>query len=113
MASDQEEMQDYLGAIALANIATSTASAIAGVVSAASKSSNVWQIIAEIAAGIASVTATIITAKDSLSEGKTPKAPRFEHGGIVPGTSYTGDNVHVRVNSGEMILDEQKQEKYA
>ena len=109
MASDQEKMQDYLGAIALANIATSTASAIAGVVAAASKSCNVWLIIAEIAAGIASVTSTIMTAKKALAEGKTPKAPRFEDGGVVPGTSYTGDNVQALVNSGEMILNKEQQ----
>lgn len=33
----------------------------------------------------------------------------FEQGGIVPGTSFTGDNVAARVNSGEMILNRQQQ----
>jgi tape measure domain-containing protein len=33
----------------------------------------------------------------------------FEQGGIVPGTSFTGDNVTARVNSGEMILNRQQQ----
>ena len=33
----------------------------------------------------------------------------YEMGGIVPGDSYTGDNVPARVNSGEMILNRQQQ----
>lgn len=33
----------------------------------------------------------------------------FEQGGIVPGSSFTGDNVQAQVNSGEMILNRQQQ----
>ena len=33
----------------------------------------------------------------------------FENGGIVGGTSFTGDQVQARVNSGEMILNRQQQ----
>lgn len=35
--------------------------------------------------------------------------PGFEQGGIVPGTSFSGDNVGVSVNSGEMILNRSQQ----
>ena len=38
-----------------------------------------------------------------------PKQPNFATGGIVQGTSYSGDKVHANVNSGEMILTEQQQ----
>ncbi len=33
----------------------------------------------------------------------------YEDGGIVPGTSYSGDNVAANVNSGEMILNDEQQ----
>lgn len=52
--------------------------------------------------GLAGV-AAIIGAMSSI--------PKFEHGGIVPGLSYSGDNVLARVNSGEMILNGAQQSK--
>jgi hypothetical protein len=40
-------------------------------------------------------------------------APRFERGGIVAGSSFTGDNVLARVNSGELILNRAQQKNLA
>ena len=37
--------------------------------------------------------------------------PSFANGGIVPGTSYSGDNVAANVNSSEMILNKSQQAK--
>lgn len=35
--------------------------------------------------------------------------PKFETGGIIGGSSFTGDNILARVNSGEMILNQTQQ----
>lgn len=37
--------------------------------------------------------------------------PKFANGGIVPGSSFTGDRVTAQVNSGEMILNKTQQSK--
>lgn len=55
---------------------------------------------AGIAMGIAGI-AAIVGAMASL--------PTFETGGIIPGTSFSGDRVLARVNSGEMILNSEQQ----
>jgi|DEB0MinimDraft_3_1074331.scaffolds.fasta_scaffold00398_8 hypothetical protein len=56
---------------------------------------------AAVAAGIANVAAIRAA----------PVGGSFEQGGIVPGTSFSGDNVVANVNSGEMILNKQQQAK--
>lgn len=42
-------------------------------------------------------------------EAAKPVPPKFATGGIVPGSSFAGDNVNANVNSGEMILNERQQ----
>lgn len=53
-------------------------------------------------AGAISQGASIVSSINSV-------APAFERGGIVPGNSFSGDNVNARVNSGEMILNRSQQ----
>lgn len=43
--------------------------------------------------------------------GALANLPKFALGGIVPGTSFSGDKVLARVNSGEMILNQSQQNK--
>lgn len=51
-------------------------------------------------AAVAAFIALIATAKSSAS---------FAKGGIVPGTSFSGDNVSAQLNSGEMVLTQTQQ----
>jgi TP901 family phage tail tape measure protein len=60
----------------------------------------------------ANIPATAFAVADSAARLVTIKqqqAPSFEQGGIVSGTSFTGDRISANVNSGEMILNRQQQ----
>lgn len=54
-------------------------------------------------AAVAAIMAAILAATSKA------KSMKFANGGIVPGTSYTGDRVAAQVNSGEMILNKRQQ----
>ncbi len=62
-----------------------------------------------IAAGV--LTAVGITQIALVASQPPPPAPAFANGGIVPGNSFSGDNVQANVNSGEMVLSEQEQKE--
>lgn len=61
---------------------------------------NVWYGIATAAAGIASMVSTISSVKS---------ASRYAEGGIVKGNSYSGDNIPILANAGEVILNRAQQ----
>ena len=57
-----------------------------------------------LAAGVA------LVALGSAFQSKMSDGPqRFENGGIVGGTSFYGDKILARVNSGELILNQKQQ----
>lgn len=62
--------------------------------------------IAAAAAGTAAMVSTISAIKSAT-------AGSYEQGGIVPGNSFTGDNLTANVNSGELILNRAQQNTLA
>lgn len=88
--------------LALGEIAVQTGVAIAQGISSAMSVPFPANLVA-IATTIATVVANIASAVSTV------KSAKFANGGIVGGSSYTGDNVNVRVNSGEMILNTRQQ----
>lgn len=50
-----------------------------------------------------------VAAAANLARIASAQPPGFEDGGIVPGNSFSGDNVSAQVNSGEMILNRNQQ----
>lgn len=59
-------------------------------------------------AAIATVTATMLSVIAKINSIKN-SAGKFAEGGIVGGTSYSGDKLFAMVNSGEMILNKRQQ----
>ena len=83
---------------AIANVAMTFASSLKGTVTP-------WDWIAAAAAGTATMISTIAAIKSATSGG-------FANGGIVPGNSYSGDNLRTSdygINSGELILSRAQQ----
>lgn len=82
---------------AIANVAGGFASALA---SSETGKLSVWEWIAEAAAGAATMVSTISAIKSATSG-------NYANGGIIPGNSYSGDNLRMYgVNSGELVLNQ-------
>ena len=67
----------------------------------ANTNGDVWTKLAMAAVGLAGILSIVAAAKSSF-------AGSYADGGIVGGSSYSGDHLWARVNSGEMILPQDK-----
>ena len=90
-------------ALALASIPINTASAIMNALAMQPPS---W-------ANVAAAVAAGVTGAAQLATVMSSKPPAFEQGGIVEGSSFTGDKITARVNSGELILNQAQQDVVA
>ena len=88
---------------AVANIALGFAQAVA---SPATGAAGVFGWIAAATAGLATMVSTIAAVKSATSGS-------YASGGIIPGNSYSGDNLTANVNSGELILNRSQQDSIA
>ena len=66
------------------------------------------QMVGQVLALVASVASTIVQAKQVFAQAD---AQKFATGGIVGGNSYTGDKINARLNSGEMVLNKESQQR--
>ena len=81
---------------AIATVALTFSKSLAGTVTP-------WDWIAAAAAGTATMISTITAIKSAT-------AGNYAEGGIVPGNSFSGDNLTANVNSGELILSMAQQD---
>ena len=101
LAAIEDPAVKVLGIIAeaIATVALTFAKSLKGTVTP-------WDWIAGAAAG----TATMISVIAAI---KSATAGSYAEGGIVPGNSYSGDNLQANVNSGELILNRAQQNNIA
>lgn len=85
-------------------VAEAIANVALGYAKATSQASEMgpWVWIAFALSGLATMATMISQIKSATSGG-------YAQGGIIPGSSYSGDNLTARVNSGEMILNQRQQ----
>lgn len=107
-AHSQEAAMAQL-AIALGKIAIDTGVAIAEGVATASAAGPFPANLAAIATTVATILANIATATQTVKQARSQisggSAGKFEQGGVVGGTSYSGDKLTAQVNSGEGIYN--------
>lgn len=107
-AGDSEAYEKFKKAMAIVDATISLATTIAAA-TAVSTEGDPYTMAIRIAANVAAVTAQFAAVIAAIKKATVPSAPAFARGGIVPGTSYTGDRVTAAVNSREMVLTLQQQ----
>lgn len=93
-------LESGLTGVKATNAAIDTTGAAASVAKSASAVPVVGWVLA--LAAVAGIIALIASAKNSV---------KFAKGGIVPGSSFSGDNISAQLNSGEMVLNKPQQKR--
>ena len=104
VAGDTEEYENFKKAMAIADASISLAQTIAAATAVSASQGDPYTMAIRIAANVAAVTAQFAAVVKAIKAASVPSAPKFAEGGVVPGTSYTGDKVLIRANSGERVL---------
>ena len=96
------------GAKVAGMVAEAIGSVVAGYGAATAQAASMgpWAWIAFAVTGLATMIATIASIKQAT-------AGSYAEGGLVPGSSYSGDNLTANVNSGELILNRAQQANIA
>lgn len=102
-AGDSEAYAKFKKAMAIVDATISLAQTIAAA-TAISTEGDPYTLAIRIASNVAAVTAQFAAVIKAIKAASIPSAPSFEHGGVVPGDSWTGDKVLIRANSGESVL---------
>ena len=107
LGSAMNQIEDP-GAKVAGMVAQAIGSVVAGYGAATAQAATMgpWAWIAFAVTGLATMISTIAGIKQAT-------AGSYASGGIVPGNSYSGDNMTANVNSGELILNRAQQESVA
>ena len=62
------------------------------------------------ASGLVPVRISTVTQIANIASAKKPSAGSFQEGGIIGGSSFTGDRLQANVNSGEVVFNRRQQE---
>lgn len=95
-----------IGSLISAISALTAAEAVEAGVAATGKAVSTSKHWIEAISAVAALGATVAAA---ISAANKPSVQKFANGGIVGGSSFTGDRVSAQVNSGEMILNKTQQ----
>ena len=105
-------------AISIADTAKAITAAVAGATEAASAGGPAapFLLAGYIAAMVGAVLGAVASVAGSIQQAKQliggADGGKFAEGGFVPGTSYTGDRVNIRANSGEAVLTPSQQQHF-
>lgn len=111
VAGDSEAYEKFRKAMAIVDAMISMAQTIAAATTASATEGDPYTMAIRIAANVAAVTAQFAAVIKAIKGAQIPSAGSYAEGGIVPGRSYSGDRLRAAVNSREMVLTLNQQQR--